>query len=59
VLGKNGRAELIGWETTTARLLPRYLRDRRTGPVFLTHIAPAPAHQHALVTCLPQNVSLS
>jgi integrase/recombinase XerC/integrase/recombinase XerD len=53
VLGKNGRAELIGWETTTARLLPRYLHDRRTGPVFLTNIAPAPARQPALADLDP------
>jgi site-specific recombinase XerD len=53
VLGKNGHAELIGWETTTARLLPRYLHDRRTGPVFLTNIAPAPARQPALADLDP------
>jgi site-specific recombinase XerD len=46
VIGKDTRAELIGWETTTARLLPRLLQRRRHGPVFLTAIAPAPARPH-------------
>jgi len=48
VVGKGGRAEVIGWETKTARLLPRHLHRRRDGPVFLTDIAPAPARQPAL-----------
>ena len=42
VIGKGGRAELIGWETKTARLLPRLLHQRRNGPTFLADIAPAP-----------------
>ncbi len=53
VIGKGGRAELVGWETKTARLLPRYLRGRRTGPVFLAGIAPAPARQPALADIDP------
>jgi integrase len=48
VVGKGGRAEVIGWETKTARLLPRHLHRRRAGPLFLTDIAPAPARQQAL-----------
>ena len=48
VIGKGGRAELIGWETKTARLLPRLLHQRREGPLFLADIAPAPARQPAL-----------
>ena len=48
VVGKGGRAELVGWETKTARLLPRYLAGRRRGPVFLAGIAPVPARQPAL-----------
>jgi integrase/recombinase XerC/integrase/recombinase XerD len=43
VTGKGGRAELIGWETRTARLLPRHLAGRKQGPLFLTDLAPAPA----------------
>ena len=50
---KGGRAELIGWETKTARLLPRYLQGRRHGPLFLTDIAPAPARQPALADLDP------
>jgi len=48
VVGKGGRAEVIGWETKTARLLPRHLHRRRAGPLFRTDIAPAPARQPAL-----------
>ena len=35
VIGKGGNAEPIGWETATARLLPRYLAGRNDGPLFL------------------------
>ena len=48
VVGKGGRAEVIDWETKTARLLPRHLHRRRASPLFLTDIAPAPARQPAL-----------
>ena len=47
VIGKGGRAELVGWETRTARLLPRHLTGREQGPLFLTDLAPAPARQPA------------
>jgi integrase len=47
VIGKGGYAERVGWETATARLLPRYLAGRRAGPLFLSSIAPAPARQPA------------
>ena len=40
VIGKGGRAEPVGWETKTARLLPRHLRHRTSGPLFLADIAP-------------------
>ena len=53
VIGKGGRAELIGWETKTARLLPRLLHQRREGPLFLADIAPAPARQPALADLDP------
>ena len=55
VIGKGGRAELIGWETKTARLLPRLLHGRKRGPVFLAHIAPAPARQPALADLDPDS----
>ena len=53
VIGKGGRAELIGWETKTARLLPRLLHQRREGPLFLADITPAPARQPALADLDP------
>jgi integrase/recombinase XerC/integrase/recombinase XerD len=34
---KGGAADVIVWQTGTARLLPRLLEGRRTGPVFLTN----------------------
>lgn len=33
---KGGAADVLVWRTATARLLPRLLEGRRTGPVFLT-----------------------
>jgi integrase len=33
---KGGAVDVVTWRTGTARLLPRMLRGRRTGPVFLT-----------------------
>ncbi|WP_205315116.1 tyrosine-type recombinase/integrase [Nonomuraea lactucae] len=33
---KGGAVDVIVWQTATARLLPRLLDGRRTGPVFLT-----------------------
>ncbi|MEV4189700.1 tyrosine-type recombinase/integrase, partial [Streptosporangium canum] len=33
---KGGAVDVIVWRTATARLLPRLLDSRRTGPVFLT-----------------------
>jgi integrase len=53
VIGKGGRAELVGWETKTARLLPRHLKRRTSGPLFLADIAPAPARQPSLADLDP------
>jgi integrase/recombinase XerC/integrase/recombinase XerD len=39
-VGKGGGVEYLHWATGTARLLPRYLDGRTTGPVFLTKRAP-------------------
>ncbi len=36
VTRKGGARDLIAWQTGTARLLPRLLTGRKTGPVFLT-----------------------
>lgn len=44
---KGGAADIITWQTGTARLLPRLLNGRKTGPLFLTdrkaRVALAPA----------------
>jgi len=37
ITAKGGHAEYVYWATGTARLLPRLLDGRRTGPVFLTN----------------------
>ena len=36
VVGKGGHREVIFWASGTARLLARYIRRRRRGPVFVT-----------------------
>ncbi|WP_245669096.1 site-specific integrase [Nocardia speluncae] len=36
VTRKGGAREVIAWQTGTARLLPRMLAGRKSGPVFLT-----------------------
>jgi integrase len=36
VVRKGGAIDIIVWQTGTARLLPRMLKGRRSGPVFLT-----------------------
>ncbi|MBW3548145.1 MAG: tyrosine-type recombinase/integrase, partial [Actinobacteria bacterium] len=53
VIGKGGNAEPIGWETATARLLPRYLAGRNAGPLFLSSLAPAPSRQPAAADAEP------
>lgn len=35
-VGKGGNVETLQWSTGTARLLPRYLDGRTSGPVFIT-----------------------
>ena len=37
VTRKGGAKDVVVWQTGTARLLPRMLAGRRSGPVFLTH----------------------
>ena len=48
VIGKGGSAETIVWASTTARLLPRLINNRTSGPLFLTQRRPRshvlPAH---------------
>lgn len=40
VVGKGGGVEYLHWATGTARLLPRYLSDRTSGPLFLADRPP-------------------
>ncbi|HEV2068820.1 MAG TPA: tyrosine-type recombinase/integrase [Acidimicrobiales bacterium] len=54
VIGKGGNAEPIGWETATARLLPRYLAGRKDGPLFMSSLAPAPSRQPAAADAEPR-----
>jgi integrase len=41
VTGKGGDRELVWWSTGSARLLPRAIGSRSTGPLFLTSRRPA------------------
>ncbi|WP_456094008.1 tyrosine-type recombinase/integrase [Nocardia aurantiaca] len=36
VIRKGGATDIVAWQTGTARLLPRLLAGRRTGPLYLT-----------------------
>ena len=52
VTRKGGAVDVIIWQTGTAILLPRYLKGRRTGPLFVTdprstrQLAPADLDEH-------------
>jgi len=50
VVSKGGAVEWIHWQSGTAQLLPRLLRSRQAGPVFLTDRR-APARTPALDVC--------
>lgn len=43
--------EPVYWDAGTARLLPRLLKGRTRGPVFVTHRRPGRARSSAHVTC--------
>lgn len=47
VIGKGGDAEYVVWTSATARLLPRYLDGRTSGPLFLSTRRPPPARTPA------------
>jgi integrase/recombinase XerC/integrase/recombinase XerD len=47
VTRKGGAVDVIGWQTGTARLLPRYLQGRKTGPVFITEQRQPSSGKHA------------
>lgn len=48
IVRKGGDRDVIHWQAGAARLLPRLLAGRTTGPVFLSAIAPQPRHTPAL-----------
>ena len=48
ITGKGGSAERIFWDSEAARLLARLIAGRRSGPVFLSDLAPSPARQPAV-----------
>ena len=43
VIGKGGDAQRVYWTSATARLLPRYMAGRTTGPLFLASRRRPPA----------------
>jgi integrase/recombinase XerD len=53
VAGKGGGREVIHWQAGSAQLLPRLLRGRDAGPVFLAHRRPPPARTPASVDLCP------
>lgn len=54
VRSKGGAVEFIHFQTGTARLLPRLLAGRTSGPVFLADRRPAPARAPAAVDVDPE-----
>jgi integrase len=45
VASKGGNTEWVYWASGTAHLLPRLIRGRQHGPVFLSHRQPGPARR--------------
>ena len=45
VISKGGDTEWVHWASGTAHLLPRLLRGRAAGPVFISHRRPAPSRR--------------
>lgn len=50
---KGGDLEWLHFQAGSARLLPRLVGDRRSGPLFLAYRRPAPARTPASVDCCP------
>ena len=53
VRSKGGDLELLHFQTGSARLLPRLIGGRSSGPVFLTDRRPAPGRAPAHRRCVP------
>jgi integrase len=45
ITSKGGDTEWVHWASGTAQLLPRLIRGREHGPVFLSHRRPGPSQQ--------------
>jgi integrase/recombinase XerC/integrase/recombinase XerD len=54
IRSKGGATELIHFQTGSARLLPRLVAGRRSGPLFLADRRPAPARAPATVDVDPE-----
>ncbi len=53
IVSKGGRTEWVYWSSGTAHLLPRLVRGRTRGPVFLSHRRPGPARRPAAQDLCP------
>jgi integrase len=53
VCSKGGDIELLHFQTGSARLLPRLIAGRASGPLFLTYRRPAPGRVAAIVDVCP------
>jgi integrase len=53
VCSKGGDLELLHFQTASARLLPRLIAGRASGPLFLTDRRPAPGRMAAIVDVCP------
>lgn len=53
VLSKGGKTEWVFWSSGTAHLLPRLIRGRASGPVFISHRQPGPARRPAAQDLCP------
>lgn len=53
ITAKGGVIRWIHWQSGTARLLPRLITGRTSGPLFLSHRRPAPARTPAAVDTCP------
>jgi integrase len=47
VVSKGGATEWVHFASGSARLLPRLIHDRKSGPLFLAYVKPAPARAPA------------
>ncbi|MFC6929233.1 tyrosine-type recombinase/integrase [Actinomadura yumaensis] len=54
ILGKGGTTRWIHWQSSTARLLPRLINGRTSGPLFLADRRPAPARMPADADLCPR-----